>query len=147
MFQRRMNYVTAKFQHAIGNHTLEQHFGMVGQYRWQQESMSTFLLSIQHSFTVTFSFDLPDDLCTFISSFLHHELQLLLMLTYTSAFSAPSWSVIQYQDDAYINVDRVIQLHNRQYMDLWSPAVTMESDILCLLLALMPILRKGFKKN
>jgi len=141
MFQRRMLSVSTKFHHTIGTTRLQDHFGIAGVYTWTQPTMDTLHLTVQRTFHVVFPLDLPQDLCEVISSFLHQDTLMTLMFTYTSAFTPPTVSLSHFHSNLYVNPTTVIQLHNRQYKEIWSPAVTMESDILCLLVAVLPLLK------
>ena len=141
MFQRRMLSVSTKFHHAIGTKTLQDHFGVAGVYTWTQPTMDTLHLTIQRTFHVVVPLDLPKDMCEVISSFLHQDTLMTLLFTYTSAFSPPTVSLAHLHTNLFINPEPLIQRHNREYKEIWSPAVTMESDILCLLLILLPLLK------
>ncbi len=147
MFERRMEHVTHKFNSSLEGKSLQTHFGLPGKYTWARTSTATFQLDIERKYTVVVPFSLPDDLCDLVASFLHQDTTLSLLITYTSAFTSPKWTILHFHSNLYINVEGIVKMHNRMYEHQWSPAVTLESDILHLLIELLPALSNGSIKN
>lgn len=140
MFERRMEHITHTFNSSVQGKSLQTYFGLPGKYTWTRTSPSTFQLDIERKYTVVVPFSLPDELCQLVSSFLHQDTTMSLLLTYTSAFVSPKWTILHVHSNLFINMDGVIRIHNRKYEHHWSPAVTIESDILYLLVELLPML-------
>jgi hypothetical protein len=147
MFERRMEHVTHTFKTALEGNPLHTHYGVPGKYTWTRTSTATFQLDIERKYAVVVPLSLPDELCKLVSSFLYQDTTVSLLLTYTSAFASPRWTVLHSHSNLYINVEGIVKLHNRMYEQQWSPAVTMESDILYLLIELLPALSNGSIKN
>lgn len=140
-----MNYVRVKFTSAVGDTPLEDHFGVPGKYTWHQPNYNEVQLDVQRKYTVVPPLDLPDDVCRYIASFLHIDMNASFTLKYISAFTAPQWSLRECTTNLFINLEGPLKIHNRGYMDEWSPAVTMESDLLHLILTILPVIRNGSK--
>ena len=144
MFRSRMNYVNIKFRTTVTT-PLEDHFLVPGKYTWTQKEYDEYELEVQRKYNVVVPLDLPDDVCAYIAEFLHVDLHASFTLKYISAFAAPRWSIRDISTNMFINLDGALMIHNKGYMDEWSPAMTMESDILHLILAILPIIRNGSK--
>lgn len=144
MFPARMNYVYIKFTTTVDS-PLEEHFGVPGKYTWSKHEYDEFRLNVQRKYTVVPPLDLPDDVCRYIASFLHIQMDATFQIKYTSAFAAPQWSLRDCTTNLFINLEGPLKIHNKGYMDEWTPAMTMESDILHLILTILPIIRNGSK--
>jgi hypothetical protein len=144
MFPSRMNYVYIKFTTTVES-PLGEHFGVPGKYTWSKQEYDEFRLTVQRKYTVVPSLDLPDDVCRYIASFLHIQMDATFHIKYISAFAAPQWSLRDCTTNLFINLEGPLKIHNRGYMDEWTPAMTMESDILHLILTILPVIRNGSK--
>lgn len=146
MFERRMAYLTSRFQQTVDT-PLQKHFSIPGKYTWTPLSFATFQLDMERKLDVIFPLSLPDDVCNVISSYLHTHVHASLLVTYTSAFTSPKWSILYFNSNLFVNLHSVIAIHNRRYEHEWSPAVTIEMDILHVLLEILPLFRNGRIKN
>jgi len=145
MFQLRMGYVTEKFLNAVGLVPLEEHFKVPGKYTFRQLSYDEFDVEVQRNYDVVPRLTLPDDVCRTIASFLNIRMNATFRLKYESAFRSPQWSLQECTTNLKVQFKRPLMIHNTGYMDEWSPAVTMESDILHLILTILPIIHNASK--
>lgn len=134
-----------KFMTTVGSTNLEDHFLIPGKYNWEQKAYDEYQLDVRREYTVVPPLDLPDDVCKYIAEFLHIHMNASFRIKYTSAFTAPQWYLRECTTNLFINLEGTLMIHNKAYMQEWSPALTLESDMLHLILAILPVLRNGSK--
>ena len=83
-------------------------------------------------------FDLPLDICNVIDSYNKNYLQITISILYTEPypFHAPKWLLRDVKHNLIIPLNLtnyytyIVQNHNEQYSYDWSPAISIEKDIL-----------------
>lgn len=129
---------------AINGQPLGDYYSVPGKYTFSRKSNNEFILSLRRHFDVAFNFrHLPDEIGGHISSYLQQKVHLILQITYTGVFIPPRWSIVYFDTNRYLPLNRCIILHNKMYEDSWSPAFTIVGDLLHLIVALLPLLRKN----
>jgi len=143
-FERRMNNLYDAATYAINGQPLDEYYSVPGKYTFSRKSNNEFILSLRRKFDVVFNFrQLPDEIGVHISSYLQQKIHIIFQITYTGVFIPPRWSVVYFDTNRYIPLNRRIILHNKMYEDSWSPAFTIVGDLLHLIVALLPLLRKN----
>jgi hypothetical protein len=143
-FESRMNNLYDAAIYAIDGRPLHEYYSVPGKYTFSRKSVDEFLLSLHRIFNVVFHFKkLPEEIGAYISSYLHQKVHLIFQITYTGVFVPPRWSILHVDSNRPLPLNRCIILHNRMYEDSWSPAFTIVGDLLHLIVALLPLLRKN----
>ena len=143
-FERRMNNLYEAAAAAINGQPLGDYYSVPGKYTFSRKSNNEFIFALCRHFDVAFNFrQLPDEIGGHISSYLHQKIHLIFQITYTGVFVPPRWSILHRETSRPIPLDRCMILHNKMYQDSWSPAFTIVGDLLHLIVALLPLLRKN----
>jgi hypothetical protein len=143
-FERRMNNLYDAATDAINGKPLSEYYSVPGKYTFSRKSNNEFILSLRRKFDVAFNFQkLPDEIGKHISSYLQQKIHIILQITYTGVFVPPRWSIVYFDTNRPLPLNRCIILHNKMYEDSWSPAFTIVGDLLHLIVALLPLLRKN----
>lgn len=141
-FERRMNNLYDAAIYVINGQPLEDYYSVPGKYTFSRKSNNEFILSLQRHFDVVFNFrHLPDEIGGHISSYLQQKIHLIFQIKYTGVFVPPRWSILHFDTNRPIPLDRCMILHNKMYEDSWSPAFTIVVDLLHLIVALLPLLK------
>ena len=142
-FERRMTTLYEGAIRRLCNTTLESYFTVPGKYTWRREEFNQYRLSIVRKYTLVYYFDeLPDDLSVYVSSFLHKHVYAEFDILYPAMFVPPTWKLIHLDTNTTVNFNECIRLMNRRYIDDWSPAFTLEADMLTLIVDMLPLLRR-----
>jgi hypothetical protein len=132
--ERRMAFMTRRLAESTQDKPLHEHFGVHGKYELRRTNTNTFQLDVhrQVSFVYTFK-GIPDEVEKYISSFLHKHFVCVIELAYVEVFRPPTFTTIKLDSNLFINVDGLLKSHSLVYRDSWSPAFTLETDILNLI--------------
>ncbi len=138
---RRMECMTRILSESTQGKPFHEHFGVHGRYHLSRMGPTTFQLNVNRtkSFVVKFK-GIPEEIERHISSFLHKHFICTIEFTYVDVFRSPLFKLIHYDSNLFINMENILRYHSQIYERSWSPAFTLEKDILHLICMIMEII-------
>jgi len=132
--ERRMACFTRMLERSLDGKPLHEYFNVNGKYNLRRINLNTFHLDVWHkkNFVYTFS-GIPEDIEQLISSYLHKHFICTLEIHYEDVFRPPIFKIIHYDSNLYINIEGLICVHNKKYLNDWTLTFTLEKDILYLI--------------
>jgi hypothetical protein len=132
--ERRMACLTRILAQSLDGKSLHEHFGVHGKYELRRINLNTFHLDVCHKKNFVYTFrGIPEDIEKLISSYLHKHFVCTLEIHYEDVFRPPIFKIIQYDSNLYINMEGLICVHNKKYLNDWTLTFTLEKDILYLI--------------
>ena len=137
----------ARYLERIGTATLKEYFqiGAKPEQTLHMECRKRQESNNELQFTVRFqkqnpcpTLDLPDDLLRIIQDYNQKYVRITIHIEFpvTYPFKPPTWHLIDVQHNLPISFhlrdyyDTIVQNHNEQYLNDWSPAIDIDHDIL-----------------
>jgi hypothetical protein len=131
MTDRRILRMIAQFNLTLQDESIESYFQIpYAKFNLRQLTPTTFHFTIQQETIPKLTVDLPSDLRVYIGGFLYENKVAVFELSFPSdyPFKPTKWSVVdQYHTD---KCEKVVHYQNHRYDISWSPAITLEKDIL-----------------
>jgi len=138
--ERRMACLTRSLAASLQGKPLHEHFGVPGKYDLRRINLNTFHVDVQRRNSFVYSFQgIPEVLEDLISSYLHKHLVCTIEIHYEDVFRPPVFKVIHLDTSMYLNLEGLICIHNKKYMNDWTLAFTLEKDILYLICLILEI--------
>jgi len=139
--ERRIAFMTKSLAASTQGKPYHEHFGVHGKYTLQQIGPSTFHFGVHRTKTFVYKFKgIPEDLETHISSFLHKHFVCIMEIHYADVIRVPVFKLVHYDSNLYINMNHLLCIHNKQYEESWSPAFTLEKDMLYLICLIISVI-------
>lgn len=129
--ERRILRMIQQFKLTLQDESIESYFQIpYATFHLQQINLTTFHFTIQQETIPKLTVDLPSELRVYIGGFLYENKVAVFELTFPSdyPFKPTKWSVVhQYHTDT---CEKVVHYQNYRYDVSWSPAITLEKDLL-----------------
>ena len=139
--ERRMSCLTRCLATSLQGKPFHEHFGVHGKYDLRRINLNTFHLDASCKKEFVFRFrGIPEDLEQLISSYLHKHLVCTLEIHYEDGFRPPRFKVIHFDTNLYVNMEGLICVHNKKYLNDWTLAFTLEKDILYLICLILSVI-------
>lgn len=113
--------------------TIESYFQIThSKYKLKRVSDREFLFTIYQDSCPFIHVALPSDINIYINTFLYEYacVSYLLVFPPTYPFNPPTWAVLKSSTNTVKNFERIVHYQNYRYSISWSPAITIEKDIL-----------------
>jgi len=113
--------------------TIQSHFQIShSTYKLYRASTREFLFTIYQETCPFVHVQLPSELNIYINTFLYEYAIVTYLLVFPSdyPFHPPVWSVSKSSTNISKQFERIVHYQNHRYSISWSPAITIEKDIL-----------------
>jgi ubiquitin-protein ligase len=142
MRQRRINTLFTTFIRNLNSQSIEQYFKIPGKYTLQRENESTFIFTASHEYIPSCNIDeLCIDVSKHIASFLYRQSTCTFRIIFTNdyPYHPPEWSIVSMKTNEQADFNSVLRLQMNQYNAYrgWTPAITLEVDILNMITLLL----------
>ena len=86
-------------------------------------------------------FNLPNDLCYYIKSFLQKKYTISSQIYYPRdyPFHSPTWTIVDTTISIF-ELNKQFKFYNRQLLESWLPCMTLENDVLCYIVWLQSLI-------
>ena len=129
---KRLPLIYGSFMHNLQQTPISEYFGVPGDYTFRRTETGTFELNTLFETMPSCKLEeLPIEISIHIASYLYVRDECTFQLMYGESypFQPPTWSIVSIggKKDKFT---RAMHILNRQYLESWTPAVTLEKDIL-----------------
>jgi hypothetical protein len=139
--ERRMACLTRCLERSLEGKPLHEHFGVHGKYVLRRINLNTFHVDACHKKEFVYTFrGIPEDVEKLISSYLHKHFVCTIQIQYEDVFRPPVFSLIHYDSNLYVNMEGLLCIHNKKYMNDWTLAFSLEKDILYLICLIVSVI-------
>ena len=129
--ERRVERMVQRYRECVKDESLASYFQInYAAFELKQLSTISFSFTIREEYMPRLIVGLPSDLCVYIGGFLYENKVAVFHLLFPPdyPFKPPKWSVLkEHHTD---KCEKVVHYQNHRYDISWSPAITLEKDIL-----------------
>jgi len=140
MRERRINNLYASFIANMKNQTIEQYFSVPGKYKLIRDAQDLLCFEVEHEYIPQCNIDdLCEDVNKYIASFLYRKSTCRFRIIFTPSypFQPTEWSIISLKSNENADFYKALAFQNHQYKMSWTPAISIEADILNMILQLV----------
>jgi hypothetical protein len=129
---KRLPLIYGSFMNNLQETPISEYFGVPGKYAFRRTDLGTFELDATFESMPSCKLEqFPIEISIHIASYLYIRDTCTFRLTYNESypFRPPLWSILSIGGKKE-KFTRAMNVLNRQYLESWSPATTLEKDIL-----------------
>jgi hypothetical protein len=140
MRRKRIETLYTTFTRNLNTSSIQSYFNVPGQYTLRREDENTLLFEVEHEYIPPCKMDkLCLDTSRHVASFLYRRTKCMFRVIFTNGypFHPTHWSLVSVKGTEIRQIQRALLHQNHQYQLSWTPAITLETDILNMILQLV----------
>lgn len=135
MRARRIETSVSTFTRNLNSQSIQLYFNVPGKYKFYREDANTFLFTTDYEYMPSCNIDnLCVDISKYIASFLYRRSTCTFRVIFTNdyPYRSPVWSIVSMKTNEHADFQKVVDTQMQQYNAYhgWTPAITLEVDIL-----------------